>query len=209
MAIYELADGIPLIVVPPEPLDDAPSPFGVDVSEFTSEIGARVQMGVGAKPNQQQVLEWRCADRQELKDVDDFLNLCAGRFKGFWLPTFRHDVWTLSSWFGGITIRDMGYTERLFPHTHFRRFYLRKWALEGHWTFSVDSAADNGDGTETLAGFIGFPYPLQWADVQSVNGMYSLLQYMRLDTDVVDYVHETTEVTTVRVTALHIPEEMP
>lgn len=105
-----------------------------------------------------------------------------GALTAFWLPTWQMDLEPVADVVSGVaalTIRSIGYTERLFPHE--ARRHLAFVPPAGAITHQrVTAAVNNGDGTETLtlSGSSGAPiYPGAGA------GLVSFLLYVRLAED--------------------------
>lgn len=198
-------------MLPPD-LSDGSSSRAVDVEleTFESDVGLMRQLSLPSMPNRTRQIEFLLESRDKINDMIAFLNLLAGRYTSFWLPTWNDDLFVLSAVLTSITIRDIGFTEHLNPSRDFQHIMIVDKLNPANvwWRYAAPgSSVDNGDGTETLSAFTDFPYPGDFNGATSANCRFMFVQLVRLDTDEVEIEYLNGEAATVSLSVIHVPEE--
>jgi hypothetical protein len=111
-----------------------------------------------------------------------FASTVAGRFKSFWLASWRPDLVYASKAAGSITVTSGENAGNVFAWWPKHRTYLQIWQADGTLTYCrITAAVDNGNGTVTLT-------IVDAADVAVTIGasavsMVSWLELVRLESD--------------------------
>lgn len=116
---------------------------------------SRVQLdATGVAPRGSREVRWVCEPRSEAESVRTFFRTQVGRRNHFWYPTWSHDVEAAATATAGsltLTVKKIGFAATYAAGTEFSRTRLAAFRPNGtHHKIYVDSAIDNGDGTETL-----------------------------------------------------------
>ena len=202
MSLYVMTgEGWPLLLQPPDLDKSAVTRSAtVDVDNFVSDAGDARQRTHSALPNINTSIEFVLDSRENINEMLEFLDLVAGRYAPFWLPTWNTDLEVLGGGFVAMVIRDIGYTERLFPNPAWRYLLGVAYTNPTDLRFGgVGGSVDNGDGTETLSTVLG--------------GLSGLFEYrymfrhpVRLDTDDIEINYINGNVATVTLPIIHLPE---
>jgi uncharacterized phage protein (TIGR02218 family) len=120
--------------------------------------------------------EWQWAKK--------FLDTVRGRWKSFWLPTWRADLVATASGVGTLTISTGENAGDVFAWYPAQRQYLQLWQADGTVTYArITAAVDNGGGTATLTIVDGSGSPVTLSGSAIV--MVSWLERVRLEDDTV------------------------
>lgn len=119
--------------------------------------------------------------RDEVAQLHDFMARIRGRWKAFWCPSYRDDLWLMEDVAANdttITIQWIGYTVGMFPIEAKR--HIAFCFVDGTFLHSrIEEAVDNEDGTETLT----LDCPLGRAFTRDNGGTVSWLWYGRMEAD--------------------------
>lgn len=181
----------------------------VDMDTFTGDEGTTAQKTRLAAPNFTTSITFLLTSRQQIAEMEAFLEAVAGRAYAFYLPSWNDDLWVLSASLTQIVINYIGYTERLLPGPSYRNIWIvsRQDPFYTWGRYVGDgAAADNGDGTETLSANTDFPYPGDFNGATSTNYRFMFLWLVRLDSDEITFEHYNGELAEVTLPVFHTPE---
>jgi hypothetical protein len=130
-----------------------------------------------------------------------------GRLRPFWIPTWDQDlVMSQDALSGdsGIKIKSEFYSRFMFPNNARRYVALIPFDSSGNVYRKITSAADNGDGTETL----GFDANLPKA-FAAAKTMVCFLAFVRLDADDVEIEWMNNDLAQTTLEFTEVPNEAP
>lgn len=209
MTITSTFLGRPVLLLPPD-LDasSVQRQHTMDSDEFVGDAGERVQRSKPSLPNFSTSVTWLCQTRAQWDDLEQFLRSRAGKCYSFWIPSWNDDVWVRAAGFFDVLIDYAGYTANYFPQEVFRKFLMvDRTNPYNWWPRFIGSSVDNGDGTETISGAIGFPYPGGWTTAASDTVRYMIPYLVRLDSDDLEIEYLTGEAVQVTASIFHVPDE--
>ena len=178
----------------PEGSEEPGRELARQLNRLDYETGGVYVDAVTTAPSAETDFRRKLATRAEVAELLGWLGARAGRCNPFWHPTWDNDFELLSMTTGQITVREAGYAATYDVHDARRNLALRtKVAFssfsKGDWIpLRVNSAADNGDGTETLS-VTGSALAL--ARPVTDFSHLSFLRFARLQQDAVELVWET------------------
>lgn len=179
-----------------DPFEDA-SDYQQDDIDFDVGVWTRDTVRLSARTRHSFV--FTCFDRSELMYLREFFDSRLGRHFPFWIPSWNRDVTLWGDHVGGtdtLVINDIGFASHCFPDGISARQRLAVSKISGGarvWeNCVVTSAADNGNGSETLQlqANLAMDLTVEEADI-------CFLLYVRFDSDTLTipwYDEETCEI---------------
>ncbi len=132
--------------------------------------------------------------KQELSEFFGFLDRRKGRLNPFYYPTWSNDFQITNSGNSAATtiiIKYCGYSTYFYPGAGNLQHRVMFQTPSGTNIFrQIATATDNGDGTETLT--INSGLGISWDS--TTFSLISILQFMRLDQDMIELQYETTSI---------------
>lgn len=203
--------GYPILLLPADLTEsDTQRSSTIDLDEFEGDVGSGVQRSRGGQASTTEQVHFYCESREKLGELEDFLRTLAGRHQPFWLPTWNEDVVVLGASFFFTVIKAIGYSSRLVQNPIYRKILIFKRSDVTHWfTRFINTAVDNGDGTETLEGTVGFPYPGEFSGANSQGYFFTFPRFVRLDSDDIEIEYLSPETAEVTLQVTHLLAEAP
>ncbi len=177
-------------------------------SRLDNTVSSWVDDDLAQTPVGSRGARWTLTSRAEITAWRTFLGTRLGRLRAFWVPTWLADLTLTQEQLAAqntLTLQYCAFT-KYYAISDFGRRHLTLIFPGSPEIFvcrRVESAVDNGDGTETLTLDTAFG-----VDVP-VGTMVSLLTLCRFDDDRVDLRWQSAESAIVEVTLTELPREAP
>lgn len=177
---FALYRGLPVLDVLPDRGDGAADDVDRRVFLLDSKTGTRTVEAPATSPQATRDFLWTCFSRAEARALREFVTARRGRARPFWVLSWEQDFALAGDHSvdaSVLVVLDRDYAAHVFPAGQSRRHLAVRVAGVNYYRH-VESAVDNGNGTESLA--LDAPIPVE---MPAAGTLVASLRYARLDVD--------------------------